>query len=189
MDVWCAIRTYPKHATELGNPIPSEPVFFLKPSSSITGFSIIDSNGQDLHHELELVVKLGENLKPESMTVGLDLTKRGLQNSLKNERLPWTEAKGFKNSAVIGDWVKFSPSASYSLEINKKTVQKGSIDELTWSVEELIDKLGKWAPLKEGDILFTGTPEGVGPLCMGDELKASLFVDEELILQHCGNVT
>ena len=189
MDVWCAIRTYPKHATELGNPLPSEPVFFLKPSSSITGFSIIDSSGQDLHHELELVVKLGENLNPESMTVGLDLTKRGLQNRLKNERLPWTEAKSFKNSAVIGDWVKFYPSASYSLEINNKTLQKGSIDELTWSVEELIDKLGKWAPLREGDILFTGTPEGVGPLCIGDELKASLFVDEELVLQHCGNVT
>ena len=164
-------------------------MFFLKPSSSITGFSIIDLNGKDLHHELELVVKLGENLKPESMTVGLDLTKRNLQNSLKNERLPWTEAKGFKNSAVIGDWIEYNPSASYSLEVNHKTVQKGSIAELTWSVEELIDKLKKWAPLREGDILFTGTPEGVGPLRMGDEIKASLFVNGELILQHCGNVT
>lgn len=189
MDVWCAIRTYPKHATELGNPLPSEPVFFLKPSSSITDFSVIDSNEQEIHHELELVVKLDENLMPKTMTIGLDLTKRDMQNRLKKEKLPWTEAKGFKNSAVIGDWKEYNPSASYSLEVNNNTVQKGSIAELTWSVEELIDKLRKWAPLREGDILFTGTPEGVGPLRMGDEIKASLFVNGELILQHCGNVT
>ena len=86
MDVWCAIRTYPKHAQELGNPIPQEPVFFLKPTSSVTEFGQIDSCEGDVHHEIELVLKIGENLEPVQMTIGLDLTKRSIQDHLKENR-------------------------------------------------------------------------------------------------------
>ena len=187
MDVWCAIRTYPKHATELGNPMPSEPVFFLKPTSSISEFGTIDSCGGDVHHEIELVLKLGQNLEPTHMTIGLDLTKRSVQDHLKENRLPWAEAKAFCGSAVIGEWVDFNQNAEYTLNINGNTIQKGSLKEMSWNPAELIEKLANWAPIGPGDILFTGTPSGVGPLNAGDELTASLYVDGEHILSHSAN--
>ena len=187
MDVWCAIRTYPKHATELGNPIPTEPVFFLKPASSVVGFGNIDSCGGDVHHEIELVVRLGENLEPVEMAIGLDLTKRSVQDHLKKNRLPWAEAKAFTGSAVIGDWVEFNQGAEYSLQINGKEVQRGSLNEMSWNCEELISKLAQWAPIRPGDVLFTGTPSGVGPLMSGDEVTASLYVDKTHIITHSAN--
>ena len=184
MDVWCAIRTYPKHAAELGNPIPSEPVFFLKPTSSVVEFGTIDSCGGDVHHEVELVLKLGESLQPTHMTVGLDLTKRSVQDYLKQNGLPWAEAKAFNGSAVIGEWVDFNQNTEYTLIINGKMVQRGSINEMSWNPSELIEKLANWAPIKAGDILFTGTPSGVGPLKAGDQLTAELYVDNEQIIAH-----
>ena len=141
MDVWCAIRTYPKHAEELGNPIPQEPVFFLKPTSSIDGFGKIDSCEGDVHHEIELVVKFGPGLTPQKMTLGLDLTKRSIQDRLKQNGLPWAEAKAFKSSAIIGEWIEFDDRAEYMLEINGNVVQNGSLNDMSWSVEELVSKL------------------------------------------------
>jgi len=184
MDVWCAIRTYPKHAEELGNPIPQEPVFFLKPTSSIDRFGKIDSCEGDVHHEIELVVKLGPGLIPKKMTLGLDLTKRSIQDKLKQNGLPWAEAKAFKSSAIIGEWIEFDDRAEYMLEINGNVVQNGSLNDMSWSVEELVSKLATWADLKEGDILFTGTPSGVGPLREGDQLTASLYVENECKLSE-----
>ena len=188
MDVWCAIRTYPDHATELGNVSPKEPVFFIKPTSSLVDFGEIDVSLGDIHHEVELVIKLGTDLKPVEMTVGLDLTRRSVQDNLKKSRLPWTEAKGFKNSAVIGDWVEYDSSASVTLDINDKRVQDGSLEEMTWPIDKLIEKLSRWAPLTSGDILFTGTPAGVGVLRHGDVLRASLYVKNKLILEHHANI-
>jgi len=187
MDVWCAIRTYPKHATELGNPIPSEPVFFLKPSSSVVDFSTIDSCGGDVHHEIELVLKLGENLEPTKMALGLDLTKRSIQDHLKEKSLPWAEAKAFHGSAVLGEWVEYNSRAEYSLKINGVVVQEGSLKEMSWSAEELISKLANWAPIGPGDLLFTGTPSGVGPLRQGDLVTASLCIDGVPIVTHSAN--
>ncbi|MGB1827848.1 MAG: fumarylacetoacetate hydrolase family protein [Candidatus Poseidoniaceae archaeon] len=184
MDVWCAIRTYPKHATELGNPIPEEPVFFLKPSSSVVEFGEIDTCGGDVHHEIELVLKLGEGLKPTHMALGLDLTKRSVQDMLKEKRLPWAEAKAFSGAAVLGEWVEFDERAEYQLGINGDLVQIGSLKEMSWSAFELISKLADWAPISRGDILFTGTPSGVGPLNAGDELTALLCVEGEVVSTH-----
>jgi|TARA_B110000914_G_scaffold133174_1_gene116458 2-keto-4-pentenoate hydratase/2-oxohepta-3-ene-1,7-dioic acid hydratase in catechol pathway len=177
MDVWCAIRTYPKHAQELGNPIPQEPVFFLKPSASITKFNRIDTCGGDVHHEIELVLKIGPDMMPTQMSLGLDLTKRSIQDRLKANGLPWAEAKAFVGSAIIGDWVDYDPRAEYSLSINQEEVQRGSLSEMSWTPGELIDKLASWAPITAGDILFTGTPAGVGPLRPGDHLTATLYID------------
>jgi 2-keto-4-pentenoate hydratase/2-oxohepta-3-ene-1,7-dioic acid hydratase in catechol pathway len=177
MDVWCAIRTYPKHAQELGNPIPQEPVFFLKPTSSITKFNRIDTCGGDVHHEIELVLKIGPDMMPTQMSLGLDLTKRSIQDRLKANGLPWAEAKAFVGSAIIGDWVDYDPRAEYSLSINQEEVQRGSLSEMSWTPGELIDKLASWAPITAGDILFTGTPAGVGPLRPGDHLTATLYID------------
>ena len=159
-------------------PIPSEPVFFLKPSSSVVEFGTIDTCGGDVHHEIELVLKLGEGLMPTHMALGLDLTKRSVQDYLKEKQLPWAEAKAFNGSAVVGDWVEFDERAAYELSINGDQVQKGSLNEMSWSAEELISKLADWAPIHEGDILFTGTPSGVGPLNAGDEVTALLHIDE-----------
>ena len=181
MDVWCAIRTYPKHAEELGNPIPQEPIFFLKSSSSVIGFGQIESCDGDVHHEIELVQKLGQDLRPVQMALGLDLTKRTVQDRLKAESLPWAQAKSFSGSAVIGGWVDYNPNAEYSLKINDKEVQRGSLAEMSWTPGELIDKLSVWAPIKEGDVLFTGTPAGVGPLMARDAITASLYIDGEVI--------
>jgi 2-keto-4-pentenoate hydratase/2-oxohepta-3-ene-1,7-dioic acid hydratase in catechol pathway len=181
MDVWCAIRTYPKHAEELGNPIPQEPVFFLKSTSSVVSFGHIDTCGGDVHHEIELVLKLGDDLMPTEMALGLDLTKRSVQDRLKAGGLPWAEAKAFTGSAVIGDWVKYNPNAEYGLEINGNEVQRGSLVEMSWTPRELIDKLSNWAPIKKGDVLFTGTPAGVGPLVAGDAVTASLYLDGDCI--------
>ena len=184
MDVWCAIRTYPKHATELGNPIPSEPVFFLKPSSSIVDFSVIDSCGGDVHHEIELVLKIGPNNEPSHMALGLDLTKRSIQDHLKEKSLPWAEAKAFTGSAVLGDWVEYNPKAEYLLEVNGNEVQRGSLAVMSWTPKQLIAKLANWAPIRAGDILFTGTPSGVGPLSKNDEVTASLYIEGEHIISH-----
>ena len=184
MDVWCAIRTYPKHATELGNPIPTEPVFFLKPSSSVVDFGIIDSCDGDVHHEIELVLKIGPNNEPSHMALGLDLTKRSIQDHLKEKSLPWAEAKAFTGSAVLGDWVEYNPEAEYSLEVNGNEVQRGSLALMSWTPQQLIAKLANWAPIREGDILFTGTPSGVGPLSKNDELTASLYIEGEHIISH-----
>ena len=184
MDVWCAIRTYPKHALELGNPIPQEPVFFLKPSSSIIGFGQIETCDGDVHHEIELVLKIGDEGMPSHMALGLDLTKRSVQDHLKSNGLPWAEAKAFSGSAVIGDWFEYDHRAEYRLEINGKEVQRGSLKEMSWTPGELIGKLATWAPIRKGDLLFTGTPAGVGPLMANDVLTASLYIENKCIVSH-----
>ena len=184
MDVWCAIRTYPKHALELGNPIPQEPVFFLKPSSSITEFGQIETCEGDVHHEIELVLKIGDEGMPSQMALGLDLTKRSVQDHLKSNGLPWAEAKAFSGSAVIGDWIEYDHRAEYSLEINGKEVQRGSLKEMSWTPGELIGKLSTWAPIRKGDLLFTGTPAGVGPLMVNDSITATLYIENKCIVTH-----
>ena len=184
MDVWCAIRTYPKHALELGNPIPQEPVFFLKPSSSVTEFGQIETCGGDVHHEIELVLKIGDDGMPAQMALGLDLTKRSVQDHLKSNGLPWAEAKAFSGSAVIGDWLEYDHRAEYNLEINGEEVQRGSLKEMSWTPDELIGKLATWAPIRKGDLLFTGTPAGVGPLMANDTVTASLCIENKCIVSH-----
>lgn len=180
MAVWCAIRTYAKHASELGNAVPSEPVFFLKADACVRQGGIIDSRAGEVHHEVELVYRIGENLHPDAMTVGLDLTLRSEQDRLKTERLPWASAKSFIGSAVIGEWVDVA-DAEVRLEVNGNLVQDSAGEDMVLSVEELISRLAEWAPIQPGDLLFTGTPSGVGPLNSGDTLIASLYNDSGIL--------
>ncbi|MDP6869871.1 MAG: fumarylacetoacetate hydrolase family protein [Candidatus Poseidoniaceae archaeon] len=184
MDVWCAIRTYPSHAQELGNQTPKEPVFFLKPESSIIPFGKIDTSSNDIHHEIELVLKIGLDGNPEAMAIGLDLTKRNVQNEIKKQGLPWSEAKAFKDSAIIGEWIDFDHRATFTLSVNDTIRQQGALSKMSWNVYELINKLSEWAPLNPGDILFTGTPEGVGPLFKGDAIVASLYIENQCIIEQ-----
>ncbi len=199
MKIICIGRNYVKHAEELNNSIPAEPVFFLKPDSAIIrnnkpfyypGFS------KEIHYEAELVLKinkLGKNISREfshkyynELGIGIDFTARDLQRECKEKGLPWEKAKAFDGSAPIG---KFLPKNSFKdlnavnfhLDINKKTVQKGSTKDMLFSFDEIISYLSKFLTLKIGDLIFTGTPAGVGAVNTGDHLEC--FIEDKKLLE------
>ena len=183
---------YRKHAIELGKAIPTEPVVFLKPDSALLKnnkpFFLPDFSSM-IHYETELVAKigkLGKGIEPEyalryidEVTLGIDITARDIQNKNAAAGLPWELSKGFDGSAPIG---KFLPVESlgnlndlkFHLEINGKTVQEGHTSDMIFNISELISYISKFFTLKTGDLLFTGTPVGVGPMKKGDNLVAYL---------------
>ncbi|MBM3434467.1 MAG: fumarylacetoacetate hydrolase family protein [Bacteroidetes bacterium] len=190
MKIICVGRNYRAHAEELGNAVPEEPVIFCKPDSALlpprNPFIIPPWTG-DVHHEIEWVVrisKVGKYIEPrfaysylDAMTVGLDFTARDLQSKLKSQGLPWERAKGFDGSAVLGSWVELpaKPMAhEIRLEKNGTEVQRGTTADFLHSVEDLIAFVSQYFTLKKGDLLFTGTPAGVGPIHPGDCLEGFL---------------
>jgi 2-keto-4-pentenoate hydratase/2-oxohepta-3-ene-1,7-dioic acid hydratase in catechol pathway len=190
MKILCIGRNYRDHATELGNAVPEEPVVFCKPDSAILQPRlpfVIPSWTADIHHEVEWVVRIGrvgKFIEPEfawsyvdAMTVGLDFTARDLQSKLKSKGLPWEKAKGFDGSAVLGEWIKGPIEPGFhdiSLLKNGIKVQAGNTRDFLFPLEELIAHVSQYFTLKTGDLLFTGTPAGVGPISPGDELEAKL---------------
>lgn len=190
MKILCIGRNYRDHATELGNAVPEEPVVFCKPDSAILQPRlpfVIPSWSTDIHHEVEWVVRIGrvgKFIEPEfawsyvdAMTVGLDFTARDLQAKLKAKGLPWEKAKGFDGSAVLGEWIKgpFEPGFHDILLLKNGTeVQAGNTRDFLFPLEALIAHVSQYFTLKTGDLLFTGTPAGVGPVSPGDELEAKL---------------
>lgn len=192
----CIGRNYGKHALELGNDLPDEPVVFLKPESALlpAGELIqLPAFSQDVHHEIEIVLKLARparNVSREQAlsliqecTVGLDLTARDLQNELKRKGLPWEKAKAFDGSAVVGTFVSFSSDEGpLSLELirNGKTVQSGVSSDMIFSFAEIISHTSAFFSLEQGDLIFTGTPEGVGPIASGDQLQG--YLNQRLLL-------
>jgi 2-keto-4-pentenoate hydratase/2-oxohepta-3-ene-1,7-dioic acid hydratase in catechol pathway len=182
----CVGKNYLKHAKELGDAVPDEPVYFIKPPSTLVeipgGISDVHWPEQgELHHEVELVLKLGRRGPGwvyTHYTFGLDMTLRDLQNKLKKAGLPWEKAKTFQHAAVIGPWQPLESmekvlNMEFSLRVNGKDRQKGRGSDMTWKPDFLLADLPKWFPLREGDVIFTGTPEGVGPLVNGDTLEVS----------------
>ena len=186
MALWCTIRTFAKHAEELGNQQPVEPVFFVKPHNCITTESPlqISQHPGEVHHEIECVIRLGNNLQVEAVAVGLDLTDRAAQSECREQQLPWAKGKCFTGSAVIGpfsDWtgdihslVDESEGLALILTVNGKIVQQASLSQMSITPSMQIDALQQWAPVCQGDYLFTGTPSGVGKLDVGDQLVAIL---------------
>ena len=199
MKIICIGRNYSEHAKELNNPIPAEPLFFLKPDSAIIrnnkpffypGFS------KEIHHEVELVLKinkLGKNITEEfahkyynEIGIGIDFTARDIQRECKEKGLPWEKAKAFDGSAPIG---KFLPKNSFAdrnainfrLDINQKTVQKGNTKDLLFSFDTIISYVSKFFTLKIGDLIFTGTPAGVGAVRIGDHLEC--FIEDQKLLE------
>lgn len=186
-NIYCIGRNYVKHAEELGNAVPERPVVFMKPSHALTkadeqSVQLPDNQGQ-VHFETELVLKFGQNYQKDmkaddlisDITVGLDLTLRDLQSDLKTKQHPWLLAKGFPNSAIVGEFVTFPgleklSETPFILEINGKTRQIGDIKQMIFPLQTQIDFIGKNLGLKTGDLIFTGTPEGVGPLHHHDQL-------------------
>ena len=185
MALWCSIRTFAKHAQELGNEQPPEPVFFVKPNNCIqrSGPIQVSSHPGSVHHEIECVIKLGNNLTPEAIAVGLDLTDRETQSELRAEQLPWSKGKCFRDSGVIGGFHTFTGqlddlcNGDYSLKltVNGESRQVANLSAMSITPQQQMDSLLNWAPIVAGDYLFTGTPSGVAELQVGDEINAVLI--------------
>jgi len=199
MKIICIGRNYAMHAKELNNPIPKEPVVFMKPDSAILQTEkpfFIPEFSNDVHHELEIVIKInkvGKHIKKkfahkyyQELTVGIDFTARDLQSQLKEKGLPWEKSKAFDGSAPLG---KFLPKSEFKniqdidfkLEKNGDLVQNGNTSEMLFAIDELIEQVSKYFTLKIGDLIYTGTPAGVGPVKIGDQLTA--YIGDTVLLQ------
>jgi 2-keto-4-pentenoate hydratase/2-oxohepta-3-ene-1,7-dioic acid hydratase in catechol pathway len=192
MKIICIGRNYTKHIEELQNERPDEPVVFMKPDSAILLKQhpfVIPEFSEDIHHELEVIVKInkvGKYIEPkfahkyyDEIGVGIDFTARDLQQKLKDKGLPWEKAKAFDGSAVIGDFVskndfKSLDNLNFELTNNGITVQKGNTSFMLWKIDELIAYVSQFFTLKIGDIIFTGTPEGVAVVRPEDVLEGFL---------------
>jgi acylpyruvate hydrolase len=183
-------RNYADHAKELNNPIPDEPVIFMKPDSAV----ILKDNpfyypdfSKDIHYEVEIIVKIsqtGKNISKqfaykyyEEIGIGIDLTARDIQSINKAKGLPWELAKGFDGSAPIGRFQSKNNfdnlrNINFHLDLNGKTVQQGNTSMMLHSIDEIIAYSSSYFTLKKGDLIFTGTPAGVGPVKIGDILTA-----------------
>jgi 2-keto-4-pentenoate hydratase/2-oxohepta-3-ene-1,7-dioic acid hydratase in catechol pathway len=190
MKIICVGRNYLKHIEELKNEIPDEPVIFIKPDSALlrnnAPFFIPDFT-KEVHYEVELVIKikkLGRHIPLEfakdyidTIGLGIDFTARDVQSELKSKGLPWEKAKGFDHSAVISSFIDAPDdlsSISFRLEKNGEIVQSGHTGQMIHTIPQLISHISQYFTLKIGDYIFTGTPEGVGPVQSGDRLKGYL---------------
>lgn len=198
MKIICIGRNYLKHVREMDSPVPQEPIFFLKPESAIIKKNkpfFLPDFSKEIHHEVELVLqisRLGKNIAPEfahryydEIGVGIDFTARDIQRKCKENGLPWEIAKAFDGAAPLGKFVKKETlgnvaNIDFKLEINDRTVQHGNTRDLIFPFDELIAYVSRFLTLKTGDLIFTGTPEGVGPVKRNDELKA--YINDELLL-------
>lgn len=191
--IYCVGRNYADHAREMGsNPEREAPFFFSKPADAVIGNNsciAYPSHTQNLHYEVELVVAIGKSGSDVSLetandlifgyAVGVDLTRRDLQNIAKQQARPWDMAKGFDHSAPIGDIalvqdIGLIDKGEIVLSVNDDIKQQGDIADLIWSVQEIIAELSTYCCLQAGDLIFTGTPAGVGALQAGDKVVASI---------------
>lgn len=198
MKIICVGRNYAKHAEELKNEVPKEPVLFMKPETSLVlkrnPFFIPDFS-QDVHYEAELVVrinKLGKHIQEkfahkyyDEISVGIDFTARDLQSKLKEKGLPWEKAKAFDGSAAVGKFIsrkklKDPDNIHFQLYKNDVLKQNGYSANMLHSIDQLIAYISSFFTLKIGDLIFTGTPEGVGKVLANDQLSLRLE-DEELL--------
>lgn len=193
MKIICIGRNYSEHAKELGNEAPSEPLFFLKPDSAILPKRVpfyIPNFTNDLHYEVELLVKinrLGKHIEERfastyysEIGLGIDFTARDLQEECKSKGLPWEKAKSFDGSAILGnqffDKSEFNSMSdiSFGLKKNGEWVQQGNSKDMIFTIDKIIAYVSQFMTLKIGDIIFTGTPAGVGSVNIGDKLEGFL---------------
>jgi len=174
--IWCVGRNYAEHAKELGNAVPSAPVIFLKPASSVVlsgGTLRLPRDSKRVDHEVELVVARAADGSLR-MAVGVDVTARDIQEDLKKKGLPWTLAKGRPGFAALGPFVTASLPAELRLSVNGTVRQKGTTADMIFPVPKILAYLDENFGPRPGDIVFTGTPAGVGPLAPGDRVEAEL---------------
>jgi len=198
MKIFCVGRNYSEHVKELGSDVPDEPVIFMKPKSALlqphTPFYYPEFTNE-LHYECELVLRISKNGKYiqekfaskyyDAVSVGIDFTARDIQNELKEKGLPWEKAKAWDNSAVVGKWIpltgiKNKKDMNFSLHKNKELVQQGNSKEMTFDFDYIISYISNSFSVNIGDLVFTGTPKGVGEIVVGDELEG--FLEQETLL-------
>lgn len=192
MKIFCVGRNYAAHAKELGNEVPEDPVIFMKPKSALlqphTPFYYPEFTNE-LHYECELVIRISKNGKYilekfaskyyDAVTAGIDFTARDIQNELKAKGLPWEKAKAWDNSAVIGKWVPFADikdrkGINFGLYKNKELVQQGNSADMVHNFDIIVSYISNYFSVNIGDVIFTGTPAGVGEVVVGDELEGIL---------------
>nr|WP_321414020.1 fumarylacetoacetate hydrolase family protein [uncultured Allomuricauda sp.] len=192
MKLICIGRNYVDHINELSNERPDEPVVFIKPDSAILPKEqdfYIPEFSEDVHYEVEVLVKIkkvGKHISKEfahkyydEVGLGIDFTARDLQSKLKSKGLPWEKAKGFDGAAVVGKWLpkdklEDMDDLNFSLSKNNETVQEGNTSLMLWKIDEIIAHISTYFMLKKGDIIFTGTPAGVGKVSPNDYLVGTL---------------
>ena len=193
MKIFCIGRNYIDHAKELNNPVPSSPLIFMKPPTAL----IKDPNvfytpafSKDVHYEIEVVLKMtknGKSIQPafaldyiEAVTVGIDFTARDVQSTLKTKGHPWEIAKAFDGSALVGSWKEFErgENIDFRLEKNGEIAQKGNTSNLIFNFAHLICYISKYFTIQKGDLIYTGTPAGVGPVTIGDDLTGYIDNDQ-----------
>lgn len=191
MKIICIGRNYSAHAKELGNEVPEDPVIFMKPDTAVlkkgSDFYIPEFS-DDVHYELEVVLKIskgGKYIQKESASkhyeeigLGIDFTARDIQSKLKNKGLPWELAKGFDGSAVLSDFISKEnydlQNLNFSLAKNQELVQNGNTKDMIFSFDDIISFASQYFTLRVGDLIFTGTPQGVGKVMENDFLEAYL---------------
>lgn len=192
MKIICIGRNYIDHAKEMNSPVPEKPVFFFKPDTCLVRNNqpfFYPNFSNDIHYELELVIKickLGRNISEKfapryykEIGLGVDFTARDLQQQCKEKGLPWEISKGFDGSAPISKFIGKElfgdmSNVEFWLEKNGNVVQKGNSSQMIFSIDKLIAYVSKFTTLKIGDLIYTGTPSGVGPVAIGDRLKGYL---------------
>jgi 2-keto-4-pentenoate hydratase/2-oxohepta-3-ene-1,7-dioic acid hydratase in catechol pathway len=198
MKIICIGRNYAEHVKEMNAPVPTEPVLFMKPETALLQKNepfYYPEFSKDIHHEVELVLKISKmgrhidlqfaNRYYDEIGIGIDFTARDIQAKCKEKGLPWEKAKAFDHSAPIG---KFLPKTKFPLmddirfhlDVNGQKVQQGTTEDLLFSFDHLIAYVSKFFTLKKGDMIFTGTPQGVGPVKIGDRLEA--YIGQEKLL-------
>ena len=195
MKIICIGRNYAEHAKEMKSELPTEPVFFMKPDTALLkeGDFYLPDFTKDLHHEIELVLKIskaGKHIAEEfahkyydEIGLGIDFTARDIQAKCKEKGLPWEKAKAFDNSAPIGKFVlksSLGKDIEFELKVNGETRQKGNSSDLIFSFDKVIAYVSRFVSLKVGDLIFTGTPEGVAQVKIGDKLEG--FIENEKFL-------
>ncbi|MGB0989852.1 MAG: fumarylacetoacetate hydrolase family protein [Halarcobacter sp.] len=184
--VVCIGRNYVDHIKELNNETPDSMVFFFKPNSSISKNLIFPKGNKSCHYEAEISFLIEEN-KISAVAFGLDLTLREVQSKLKEKGLPWERAKAFNNSAVFSDFKSFNgelEELSVELYINDELKQKGGVDLMINKPQEIIDELLSFSSFEDGDILMTGTPQGVGEFNIGDVFLGKILYKNEIIVEQ-----
>ena len=201
MKIICIGRNYIDHIKELSNQKPKDPVVFLKPDSAVIAKNqnfIIPSFSDDIHHEVELVVKINKvgkhidnsfsNKYYDEIGLGIDFTARDIQNNLKEKGHPWEKSKAFDNSCMVGKFLNKNnledlSSIKFSLKKNNELVQSGCSSDMLWKIDELISYVSQYFTLKIGDLIFTGTPSGVSRVESGDILEGFISADKMFTLK------
>ena len=197
MKIFCIGRNYAEHAKELGNEIPDEPIIFIKPKTALlqgNGTFYYPQFSNELNYEAELVLhicKNGKYITPRNaskyynqITVGIDFTARDVQNELKAKGLPWEKAKAWDNSAFVGTWKNIADvkqPINFSMTLNGETVQEGNSTQMIHSFDKIVAHISEYFSLNIGDMIFTGTPAGVGECTITDVLKG--YIEGEKLFE------